>query len=157
MDPLNNCPTPAVEPLGRLGRVLTTNHCTWIQGCGSYQRRHLTEGQVGSNRLLGALFFYFPLHEPSPPIPGGQDYNPLPFPANILNILVCCLFVRKSEYLPLSKEPPLACDGYIYSESAPNGWRFSGLAGCAGLGSLYLYLHRSTHHRRHQAEGQIRC
>jgi hypothetical protein len=142
MDPLNNCPTPAVEPLGRLGRVLTTNHCTWIQGCGSYQRRHLTEGQVGSNRLLGALFFYFPLHEPSPPIPGGQDYNPLPFPANILNILVCCLFVRKSEYLPLSKEPPLACDGYIYSESAPNGLALSRLAGCAYVGSVYNKRHR---------------
>jgi hypothetical protein len=30
-------PTPAVEPLGRLGRlgrVITTNHCTWIHDFG---------------------------------------------------------------------------------------------------------------------------
>jgi hypothetical protein len=24
-------PTPAVEPLGRLGRLITTNHCTWFK------------------------------------------------------------------------------------------------------------------------------
>jgi len=28
---------PAHEPLGRLGRLLTTNHCTWIQVCGKHQ------------------------------------------------------------------------------------------------------------------------
>jgi hypothetical protein len=41
----------------------------------------------------------------------------------------------------------------FYSLIPPNGWRFRRLANYAGLGSFYLKLHRSTHHRKPKAEG----
>jgi hypothetical protein len=44
-----------------------------------------------------------------------------------------------------------------YFSKPPNGRRFSRLADCAGLGPVYIILHRRVHHRRHQAEGQVGC
>jgi len=45
----------------------------------------------------------------------------------------------------------------IFRFKPPNGLALSRVAGCAGLGSVYLIRRRRTYQRKHQAEGNVGC
>jgi hypothetical protein len=75
----------------------------------------------------------------------------LPTPLNIWFVDNLC----EKYPLPLSKKPPLACDGYPTFISAPNGLRLSRLAGCVYLGSVYNMRYRRHHTPYLLAEGQV--